>query len=241
MAKKKDSSPVIHQRDKLKNNLVIKEFPWTEKQKELIEIILNKDTKAVLIKGPAGSSKTLVSVFCGLRLLSEKRISDILYIRSAVESSESKIGYLPGSVEDKLHFYNLPFIDKLEELLTKPEIQRLEAENRISVYPPNYARGMSWNAKFILADEMQNSSLKEIITILTRIGKFSKCILLADPSQTDLTPCKSGGFEKVWESLSDEDSKAHGIQTFEFTDDDILRSELVKFLVKKFKSLKISV
>jgi PhoH-like ATPase len=232
-----DKSPKIYQRDKIKEFLSIKELNWTEKQKQFINAALDKETKIMMVSGPAGSSKSLISVYCALKLLNEKRVSDIIYIRSAVESSDSKLGFLPGDASEKLHFYNLPFLEKLDELLTKSEVDKLEKDGRASMYPINYARGMSWNAKAIIVDEVQNSSQKEIITVLTRLGKFSKCFVLADPAQTDLPQGRGGAFEKMYNLFSDQDSMNNGIKTFQFTEEDIMRSELVRFLVKKFKEL----
>ena len=114
-----------------------------------------------------------------------KAISDIMYLRSAVESSDSKLGYLPGTAEDKLRFYNLPFLDKLDELLPTTRAEKLEQEGRISMFPVNFARGMNWKSKCVILDEAQNSSLKEITTVLTRLGEGSRCFVLADPMQTD--------------------------------------------------------
>lgn len=231
-----DRSEHVHQEEKFKGVLTVKDLKWTEKQKEFISLALNKDVKILLIKGPAGTSKTLLSVYASLKLLSDKKISDIIYIRSAVESSDSKLGYLPGDVDDKLSFYNLPFFDKLQELLPKPQVEKLKKEEKISMFPVNYSRGMSWNAKMIILDESQNSSEKEIVTVMTRIGKFSKCFILADPMQTDLPSQKGGGFEHIFNKFSDEESKAMGIYSFEFDEEDIVRSELVKFIVKKLKN-----
>ena len=235
--KKEDSSPHVHQRDKMKEFLTIKDLKWTDKQKKFFELALNKDVKVIFINGPAGSSKSLLATYCSLKMLNEKRVSDIIYIRSAVESSDSKLGFLPGDADEKLHFYNLPFIEKLDELLPRSEVDRLEKEKRISMYPVNYARGMSWSAKAIIFDESQNSTLKEITTVLTRLGQFSKCFVLADPMQTDLPHSKAGGFEKCFTLFNNEESKQQGIYTFEFQEEDIMRSDLVRFLVKKFKEL----
>ena len=190
----------------------------------------------MFVNGPAGTSKTLLSVYCGLKLLNKKVISDIMYLRSAVESSDRSLGYLPGSAEDKLRFYNLPFLDKLEELLSETRTERLEKENRISMFPVNLARGMNWTSKCIIFDEVKNSSVKEITTVLTRMGKHSRCFLLADPMQSDLRT-KDCAFQNMFDEFSDEESHDMGIRTFEFTEDDIMRSELVKFLIKKFKNL----
>ena len=234
----KDTSPKIHQRDKIKDLLNIRELKWTPKQKEFIELSLQKETKIMMVNGPAGSSKSILATYCALKLLNEKRISDIVYIRSAVESSDSKLGYLPGDVDQKLHVYNLPFLEKLDELLPRCEVDKLEKDHRVSTYPVNYSRGMSWNAKCVIFDEAQNSTQKEIITVLTRLGQFSKCFVLADPNQTDLPIGKGGAFERMFDLFSDEESFNNGVKSFQFTEDDIMRSELVKFLVKKFKNLK---
>ena len=220
----------------IKRILKVKEFPWTPKQREFFKIALSDDTKIMFVNGPAGTSKTLLSVYCGLKLLNKKVISDIMYLRSAVESSDRSLGYLPGSAADKLRFYNLPFLDKLEELLSETRTERLEKENRISMFPVNFARGMNWTSKCIIFDEVQNSSVKEITTVLTRMGKHSRCFLLADPMQSDLRT-KDCAFQNMFDEFSDEESHDMGIRTFEFTEDDIMRSELVKFLIKKFKNL----
>ena len=129
-----------------------------------------------------------------------KTISDIMYLRSAVESSDKSLGFLPGSAEDKLRFFNLPFLDKLDELLASTKAEKLETENRVSMFPVAFARGMNWTDKCIILDEAQNSTIKEITTVLTRLGKNSRCFILADPNQTDLHENKQGGINKITES-----------------------------------------
>ncbi len=220
----------------IKRVIKVKQFPWTQKQKEFFKIALDRDTKVVFVEGPAGTSKSLLSVYCGLQLLNMKVISDIMYLRSAVESSDSRLGYLPGSAEDKLRFYNMPFLDKLDELLENTRIERLEQEGRISMFPVNFARGMDWKNKCIILDEAQNSTCKEITTVLTRLGAGSKCFVLADPMQTDLRNEKlCGGFNTMYTTFSDDESIDMGIHTFRFTEDDIMRSELCKFIISKLR------
>jgi phosphate starvation-inducible PhoH-like protein len=221
----------------IKRKIKVNQFPWTEKQKSFFKIALKEDTKIIFVNGPAGTSKTLLAVYCGLQLLNLKLVSDIMYLRSAVESSESRLGFLPGSAEDKLRFYNLPFIDKLEELLSETRVAKLEEEHRVSMFPVNFARGMNWANKCIILDEAQNSSLKEIITVLTRLGKGSRAFVLADPMQTDLNDNRRGSFKKIYDCFNDEESNENGVYTFSFDEDDIMRSELVKFLIKKVKSI----
>lgn len=235
-SKQKDNSPYVFQDEKLKGKIQFKnKIKWTDKQLQFINLATNKETKIIFIKGPAGTSKSLLAVYASLLLLDEKKISEIMYIRSAVESSDSKMGFLPGTSDEKMAFYNLPFLDKLEELLPRPEIESLKKQEKVSCFSTNFARGMSWNAKSIILDEAQNSSRKEIVTILTRLGQFSKCFLLGDPLQVDLNYGKSG-FEEIYGIFDNEESRAQGIYTFEFSEDDIMRSELVKFIVKKLKT-----
>ena len=105
------------------------------------------------------------------------------------------------------------------------------------MFPVNFARGMNWNAKCIIFDEVQNSSAKEITTVLTRMGKHSRCFILADPMQSDLRSHECA-FKDMFDLFGDEESSQMGIRTFEFTEEDIMRSELVKFLIKKLKELK---
>ncbi len=220
----------------IKRQIKLKQFPWTQKQKDFFKLALHPETKIVLVNGPAGTSKTLLATYCALQLLNMKTISDIMYLRSAVESSDRSLGYLPGSAEEKLRFFNLPFLDKLDELLESTRVEKLEQEGRISMFPVNFARGMNWQGKCIILDEAQNSTIKEITTVLTRLGEGSKCFILADPMQTDIKQGdKQHGFEKMFNLFTDQESIAQGINTFTFDEEDVMRSELVKYLTKKLK------
>jgi phosphate starvation-inducible PhoH-like protein len=169
-----------------------------------------------------------------LQLISDKRVSDLIYLRSVVESSEKSMGYLPGSEGEKLAPYVQPLMDKLEELLPKSEIELLIKEQRVQGHPINFLRGLSWNAKAIVMDESQNMTYKELFTLITRVGEFSKLFILGDPQQSDI---KNSGFVKMMDCLSDEESRNNGVFTFKFTEDDIVRSQLVKFIIKKLKNL----
>lgn len=231
----KDKSPIVHQRNKIDSPLRIIQRELSEKQKKFIELALDKKVKMLLVSGPAGTTKTYLAVLASLMLMNEKKISDILYVRSIVESADVKMGTLPGEADDKLSPYKRPLIDKLDELLPKENVQYLIKDNRLEGLPVGYLRGLNWNAKGIIGDEMQNCTKKELITIMTRVGEFSKLFLCGDPQQSDING--RSGFQSIFNLFNDEDSKEHGIYTFEFTEDDILRSEIVKFIVKKVKSL----
>jgi len=231
-----DTSPYVAQRDKIDFTLNIKELPWTEKQKEIINLFLDKQTKLMMLKGPAGTSKTVLSMYLGLQLLNMKKVSDIVLVRSAVESSDSKLGYLPGDINEKVNVYMTPFNEKFSELIVEPQIHRLHKDNRITICPINFARGLHFAVKFICCDESQNLTIRELQTLLTRMGEFSKMIICGDPDQSDLPHGKSG-FNAVYRAFDNEDARNHGIQCVELTEDHIVRSELCRYVTHIFKDI----
>jgi len=234
--KPSDTSPYVAQRDKIDFTLNIKELPWTEKQKEIINLFLDKQTKLMILKGPAGTSKTILSMYLGLQLLNMKKVSDIVLVRSAVESSDSKLGYLPGDINEKVNVYMTPFNEKFSELIIEPQIHRLHKDNRITICPINFARGLHFAVKFICCDESQNLTVRELQTLLTRMGEFSKMIICGDPDQSDLPHGKSG-FNAVYKAFDNEDARNHGIQCVELTEDHIVRSELCRYVTHVFKDI----
>ena len=231
-----DKSPIVFQKGKLARPLKINTRPLTDRQKEFLALALDKKCKLMFVSGPAGSSKTFMAIYAGLTLMSEKRLSDIIYVRSAVESSDTSLGYLPGEMKDKLHPYLQPLEEKLEELLPRDDVAMLKKEDRLEPMPVGFMRGLNWNAKFILADEAQNMTHKELTTLITRIGEFSKVFICGDPMQSDING--KSGFTNMMKHFDDDHSKENGIYTFEFTAEDIVRSALVKFIIGKLKTFK---
>lgn len=230
--KKTDKSKYIYQRDKLDYTLNIRERgDLTDKQKELIDIILNKKTKIVFINGPAGCSKTFLAVYCGLLLLNNKSVSSINYIRTIIESASRSLGSLPGTEDQKMEPFLMPLIDKLEEFISSGEIKKLSSEKRIKGSPVGYLRGASMNAQFIIADEAQNFTFKELVTTITRLGEYSKLVILFDPDQSDING-KSGAIH-MFDLFTNDESKAEGIHCFSFTKEDIVRSGILKFVLEK--------
>ncbi len=230
----KDKSLVVHQAQKLERPVQIRQRPdLTNKQKDFLKLALDNNTKVILLSGPSGSSKSFLATLAVLELMNLKKVSDLVYIRSIVESSENKMGYLPGNAEEKLSPYLEPLMEKLDELLFAADVNALLREKRIDGKPTGYLRGLSWNAKGIIMDEAQNSTFKELTTLLTRVGHFSKLFVCGDPMQSDING--KSGFERMCNIFNDNESKEKGIHVFYLTEEDIVRSEIVRYIVKKLQ------
>lgn len=231
---KRDRSPFVPQRDKLDFDLSIQQkHPLRPRQQELLDLMLHKDTRVVFLSGPAGTSKSYLAVLAGLMSMQRGGISDIAYIRSVIESASKSMGFLPGESGSKFEPYLRPLRDKLEEFLPMPQVERLVKEERASGIPVGFLRGASFNARFLLLDEAQNLTPPELLTVLTRVGQFTKLIVAGDPSQSDIAG--RSGFQRTLDLFNDEESRANGIHCFGFTAEDIVRSPLVQFVVKRFE------
>ncbi len=212
----KDTSTKIPQKEKITNVLSITERnDLSDTQKSFIDLVMDKETQVIFVKGRAGTAKTYLAVYCALLLLNSKRVSDITYFRTVIESGKS-LGSLPGELGEKFKPFMGPFQDKLEEFLSKSDIQKLIKEERVSALPVNYLRGASFNAKCLIADEAQNFTYEELTTFLTRLGRFSKMIIVGDPKQSDIG--KRSGFNRFYEIFDTEKHKQLGIHTFELTE-----------------------
>ncbi len=230
----KDKSPFVPQDNKINWDLSIRERKdFTDKQKKLIDLILDKKTKVVFIQGCAGTSKSFVSIYAGLHLMQKKQVSGIMYVRSIIESASKSLGSLPGDSGLKMEPFLMPLHDKLDELLPKSDIDKLTKENRVEGTPVNYLRGASINAKVIIADESQNFTRQELVTIITRLGQHSKLLIIGDPNQSDLVG--KSGFVKMFDLFNEESCRENGIHCFTFTKEDVVRSGILKFILERIE------
>ena len=209
-------------------------YRLTERQKEFLRLSLSDDLKVMFIVGPAGCSKTYMSVYSALRELQRLPKSDLLYVRTVIESADQNLGYLPGDIEDKFNPYMSPLIDKLYEI-SPGSVNELLKSERVSAVPVNYLRGANWENKIVIADEAQNFSFKELTTLITRIGKDTKLFVCGDLMQSDING--KTGFADMVRLFNDEESKKKGIHFFRFSEKDIKRSEILKFIIKKLSSI----
>lgn len=214
----------------------IKGLKLSEKQKKFVDIALNEDCNIIFVSGPAGSTKTYMAVFAALRELRQDSELDLLYVRTAIESAEKGLGALPGTIEEKFNPYMAPLEDKLDEMLPKTTTikQELIKSGRVQAMPINFLRGASWLNKIVIADESQNFTFKELITLITRIGEGTKLFVCGDTMQSDING--KSGFSDMIKLFDDDESRERGIYCFKFNESDIFRSEILKYIVKKLKS-----
>lgn len=231
----KDSSPNVPQKTKIDFELRIKErSDFTEKQKNILSIATSKNTKCIFIDGLYGTSKSYLAVLSSLKLLNEKKVDEIIFIRNPVESSTTgKIGFIPGTSEEKMAPYNAILYDKLEEMLSEPDVQRLKKENRISCHPVGFVRGRSWNCKAVIVDEASSMTWDDLFLILTRCGEFTHIFFIGDSVNQNDIGVKSG-FRKMFNLFNDQESRDFGIHCFELREySDIVRSGLLRFVMEK--------
>ena len=200
--------------------------PRTEHQKEYVRSIIRNTI--TFCQGVAGSGKTHIAIGMALEYLLEEKVKKIVITRPVVESGE-KIGYLPGSAEEKLHPYLLPLLDEVNHFISSSQFATLKLNNKIDIVPLGLMRGRNFHNAFIVADECQNASYQQLKMLLTRIGMNSKMVLTGDISQSDLYRDMQGGFNTMTEMLSD--IEGVGIQRLDFTD--IVRNPIIgKILMK---------
>ena len=210
-----------------------RDYTFTEKQKSLIDIILNPDIKVVMIDGVAGTSKSLLSVYCGLTMLKNQSTKKMLFMRSVVESSQKGLGFLKGTLEEKMEIWRHVLDSKCEELVEPTYLPAVMGSGRLEALPINYIRGASWKDMYVTVDECQNLDFDAYKLVMSRIGDNTKLIMCGDSDQCDI---KDSGFKKVYEMFNDDKSKDMGIVSFKFEESDIVRSELCKFIVGKFRT-----
>jgi phosphate starvation-inducible PhoH-like protein len=238
MAKKKlDKSGSLEFHPQLEHKIRTRprKFKFTDKQVRFLNIILNPDNSIIFVSGPAGSSKTYMAIYAAIQLMAADREKELLYVRSIAESAEKGLGSLPGDIAEKFDPFLMPLYDKLEEIVQPQDVAWLKKQEMISAVPINFLRGASWTDKIVVADECQNFTLKELTTLITRVGEGTKLIICGDIMQSDIG--QRSGFKNMFNLFNDKESKDRGVQTFSFSHEDIVRSEILKFLVSKLEKI----
>jgi phosphate starvation-inducible PhoH-like protein len=173
-------------------------LPRSVKQREYLECMRQKDV--VFGIGPAGTGKTYLAMAMAVSMLLRGEVNRIILTRPARESGE-RLGFLPGSLEEKVSPYLRPLYDALYEMVSPEEAAALTARNVIEVAPLAFMRGRTLNGAFIILDEAQNTTTEQMLMFLTRMGFGSRCVITGDPSQSDLNVNERSGLAHALKTL----------------------------------------
>ena len=198
--------------------------PRTINQKNYIRTVA--ENTITFCQGVPGSGKTHIAIGMALEYLIDDKVEKIVITRPVVEAGE-RLGFLPGSAEDKLHPYLLPLFDEINYFLHMQHYAKLKVGKRIEVVPLGLMRGRSFHNAFIVADECQNASYDQLKMLLTRIGMDSKMILTGDVAQSDLQFDRQGGFLRLMQVLDGVD----GLGVAELESTDIVRNEIISRVI----------
>lgn len=194
--------------------------PRSENQKDYIRTVA--ENTITFCQGLAGSGKTHIAIGMALEYLLDSKVNRIVITRPVIEAGE-KIGYLPGTAEEKLHPYLLPIIDEINHFIPIAQYASLKLNNKIEVVPLGLMRGRNFHNAFIVADECQNASYDQLKMLLTRTGNNSKMVLTGDVGQSDLHKSQRGGFAEMINALNDIDS----IGIVQLLGSDIVRNPII--------------
>lgn len=193
--------------------------PRSDNQRQLMEAIETRPLTLAL--GPAGTGKTYLAIACAVKKLEAGKIDRIILSRPAIEAGEA-LGYLPGTMEEKMSPYLRPLYDALGDRMGGKRLRQYLSDGTIEIAPIAYMRGRTLNNSFVVIDEAQNCTYGQIKMLLTRLGWHSHMVITGDPDQTDLLPGMSGLMEiaKRLETVSDAEIVRLGPQ-------DVVRHPLV--------------
>jgi phosphate starvation-inducible PhoH-like protein len=202
--------------------------PKTIGQKRYVDAI--RASTVTFAIGPAGTGKTYLAVATAVRALQEHQVSRLILTRPAVEAGE-RLGFLPGTLYEKIDPYMRPLYDALFEMTGADTLSRLMERGTVEVAPLAFMRGRTLNDAFIILDEAQNTTPEQMKMFLTRIGFGSKAVVNGDSTQTDLQSGQTSGLAVVQEILE-------GIEGIEFCHlgaRDVVRHKIVQDIVEAYR------
>ena len=202
--------------------------PRTRNQKVLVDSVYKNDI--VFVIGPAGTGKTYISLAMAVQALKDRTIRRIILTRPAVEAGEH-LGFLPGDLQEKLDPYMQPLYDALEEMIPNIKLNSLIEKKVIQIAPIAFMRGRTLNDAFVILDEAQNTTQKQMKMFLTRMGTSSKFIITGDLGQVDLPAHSISGLRHA----SNLFKNTQGIAIVKLDRTDVIRHPLVKKIIKAYQ------
>ena len=180
--------------------------------------------------GPAGTGKTYLAVAMAVQALIAKKVSRIILTRPAVEAGE-KLGFLPGTLQEKIDPYLRPLYDALHDMLEPEKVEKLLERHAIEIAPLAFMRGRTLSDSFIILDEAQNTTVEQMKMVLTRQGFNSKTVVTGDLTQIDLPGGRRSGLLDAVDVLRN----VEGISFVHFDEKDVVRHSLVQKIVRAYE------
>ncbi len=207
-------------------------FPRTAGQQIYLDAIQNHAITFGL--GPAGTGKTYLAMASAINALLNDEVSRIILTRPAIEAGEA-LGFLPGDFQKKIDPYLRPLYDALHDMLPAGEIEKLMERGVIEVAPLAYMRGRTLNHAFVILDEAQNTTTKQMMMLLTRLGFDAKAVITGDPTQIDLPDKKNSGLLEAAVALQ----KIDDLAFVELGEADVVRHPLVQKIIRAYRHHRI--
>src|SRR5579875_3732409 len=202
--------------------------PKNANQRRYMELIEKHDM--VFAIGPGGTGKTYLAVAMGVSALLTKQVDRIILVRPAVEAGE-RLGFLPGTIQEKVDPYLRPLYDALYDLLEGEKVERFLERGTIEIAPIAFMRGRTLNDCFIILDEAQNTTSEQMKMFLTRMGFNSKAVITGDVTQIDLPEGRRSGLMEAVDVVS----HVTGISFVYFTEHDVVRHQLVQRIIRAYE------
>ncbi len=201
--------------------------PKSITQRTYLQAIAKSDI--VVGIGPAGTGKTYLAMGAAISALNKRLVQRIVLTRPAVEAGE-RLGFLPGDLNAKIDPYLRPLYDALFDMVEMEQATRLIEIGNIEIAPLAFMRGRTLNDSFVILDEAQNTTSEQMKMLLTRLGFNSQLVVTGDVTQIDLPRDRNSGLEEIREILAD----IEGIEFVHFSDQDVVRQQLVKEIIKAY-------
>jgi phosphate starvation-inducible protein PhoH and related proteins len=201
--------------------------PKSINQRRYVEAIEKHDM--VFGVGPAGTGKTYLAVAMAISALLAKRVNRIILARPAVEAGE-RLGFLPGTLQDKIDPYLRPLYDALYDMLDPERVDRYLEKNVIEIAPIAFMRGRTLNDSFVILDEAQNTTSEQMKMFVTRLGFNSKAVITGDITQIDLPNARRSGLLEAIDILQN----VEGLSFVRFDEADVVRHHLVQRIIRAY-------
>ncbi len=208
--------------------------PKSMNQRRYLEAIEKHDM--VFGIGPAGTGKTYLAVAMAISALLAKRVNRIILARPAVEAGE-RLGFLPGTLQDKIDPYLRPLYDALYDMLDPEKVDRYLEKNVIEIAPIAFMRGRTLNDSFVILDEAQNTTSEQMKMFVTRLGFNSKAVITGDITQIDLPNARRSGLLEAMDILR----RVEGLTFVHFDESDVVRHHLVQRIIRAYDEHKTQV